>query len=294
MEAIYWDHYYNHILLLNLLIAIGLFGAIRIFSGAIAHINASYELLSKDNPAFGVSLAATTFAVTIMLSGTIYGSPEVNADYAVVSVGVFGIVGIILMALTRIIFDKIALPDVSLRNEIVKGNMAVGIADAGNVLAAGVIVHAVMVWVIGFGLKDIMPLLAAYGISQMLLTTMTLIKRQLFKRTHKGFDLQEELQKNNIALALRFAGRKIGVAFALATAANMVVYDYYNVFTILKAWFIASLAIILAWGMICFFTERIILWGVNTRKEILEQKNIAVGSLQAVIFISIGLLIYSL
>jgi uncharacterized membrane protein YjfL (UPF0719 family) len=294
MEAIYWDHYYNHILLLNLFIAIGLFGAIRLFSGAIAHIDASYELFTKDNPAFGISLAATTFAVTIMLSGTIYGSPEVDRDYAIISVGVFGIIGIILMAITRIIFDKLALPGISLRNEIVKGNMAVAIADAGNVLAAGVIIHAVMVWVIGFGLKDLVPLLAAYGISQVLLTSMTLIKRKLFKTLHKGFDLQEELKNGNIALALRFAGLKIGVAFSLATAANMVVYDYYHVLTILNAWFIASLAIITAWGTICFVTERLILWGVNTKKEVLEQRNIAIGSFQAVIFISIGLLIYSL
>ncbi|MBU0858550.1 MAG: hypothetical protein KJ667_01310, partial [Alphaproteobacteria bacterium] len=75
MDIIYWDHYYNPIILLNLLIVIGLFTALRLFSGTIAHIKASDELLKKDNPAFGISLAATTFAVAVVLAGTVYGSP---------------------------------------------------------------------------------------------------------------------------------------------------------------------------------------------------------------------------
>lgn len=139
MDAIYWDHYYNDVILLNLLIVIALFTSLRLFSGTIAHINASDEIIKKDNPAFGISLAATTFALTIMLTGTIYGSPDIDSHYALMAVGGFGILGIILMAITRIIFDKLVLPQLSLRNEIVNGNLAVGIADAGNVLAAAII-----------------------------------------------------------------------------------------------------------------------------------------------------------
>ena len=294
MDMIYWDHYYNAILLLNLLIVIGLFTSLRLFSGAIAHINASDELLIKDNPAFGISLAGATLAVTIMLSGTIYGSPENDALYSIMSVGIFGILGIVLMALTRLIFDKITLPGISLRDEIIAGNKAVAIADAGNVLAAALIIRALLIWVTVNSVEGIIALLGGYAVSQFILTSMTILRMKVFGMVNKGNCLQDELKKGNIALALRFAGRKIGTAFAIAMAAQIVVYEEYDIVPILLAWFLASIAIILIWKLLCFVAEGIILFRVDTNQEVLEQKNIAVGALQAVIYISLGLLISSL
>lgn len=294
MEAIYWDHYYNQIILLNLLIVIGLFTALRLFSGVIAHISASDELLKKNNPAFGISLAATTFAVTIMLTGTIYGSPEIDAQYAILAVGVFGLMGIVLMAVTRLILDKITLPAISLRDEIVNGNIAVGIADAGNVLAAAIILRTVLIWVIGFNAESVMALLGGYIISQAILTAITLMKRRSFSIFHKGYELQQELQKGNIALALRFAGKKIGTAFAIATAAKVVVYEQYDLLPIFIAWFVASIVAVMVWKALSMIAERIILWRVDIKSEVLEQRNVAVGALQAVIYISLGLLISSI
>ncbi len=292
-DVIYWDHYYNQIILLNLLIVIGLFTALRLFSGTIAHINASDELLKKDNPAFGISLAATTFAITIMLTGTVYGSPEIDARYAITAVGAFGVIGIVLMALTRFIFDKITLPGVSLRDEIVRGNIAVAIADAANVLAAAVILRTVLIWVIGFNMESIVALLGGWAVSQFMLTGFTLAKRQMFKIVHKGADLQDQLRQGNIAVALRFAGLKIGAAFAIATAAKIVVYEVYDILPILAGWFIASLVAVVVWRLLSFVAERIILWRVDTKNEVVEQKNIAIGALQAVIYISLGVLLSS-
>lgn len=293
MEAIYWDHYYNQIILLNLFIVIALFTSLRLFSGAIAHIKASDELLKKDNPAFGVSLAATTFAVTIMLSGTIYGSPEIDANYAVLNVGVFGVMGIVLMALTRIIFDRVTLPTISLRDQIRTGNMAVAIADAANVLAAAIIIRTVLIWVTGYTVDSIIALLGGYIVSQFILTTTTFIKNKAFEKCRKGTDLQGELRNDNIALALRFGGQKIGIAFAIATAAHIVVYERYDIIPILAAWFVASLVAVLAWKILSTIAEKIILWRIDTNDEVLEQRNIAIGALQAVIYISMGLLISS-
>ena len=294
MNMIYWDHYYNVILLLNLLIVVGLFTALRLFSGAIAHINASDELLRKDNPAFGISLAAATFGVTIMLSGTMYGSPENDALHSIISVGVFGVIGIGLMALTRLIFDRITLPHVHLRDEIVRGNMAVAIADAGNVLAAALIIRIVLIWVTASSLEGIIAILGGYAVSQFILTAMTLLRRKAFAIMHKGSDLQEELKKGNTALALRFAGQKIGAAFAIATAAEVVVYEQYDILPILGAWFAASVIVILLWKALSFVAGRIILFRVDVNQEVVGQRNIAVGALQAIIYISMGLLISAL
>lgn len=291
---IYWDHYYNLVILTNLLVVIALFTSLRLFSGKIAHIDASYELLKKDNPAFGISLAGATLAVTTMLSGTIYGSPEQDLFSGLAFTALYGILGIVLMAATRIIFDKLTLPAIHLRDEIAAGNKAVAIADAGNVMAAAIILRAVMIWVTANSWQGIIVILAGFIVSQAILVAMTLLKIKMLESKNTAHKLQDELRGGNIALALRFSGLKIGTAFAIATAAQIVVYEEFDMVNILAAWFAASILVIVIWKALCWFAHNIVLFRADIDSEVLEQKNIAVGALQAVIYISLGYLISQL
>jgi len=293
-DLIYWDHSYNKVLLLNFSIVIALFASLRLFSGTVAHINASDELLKKDNAAFGLSLAGVTFAITILLSGTIYGDMEGDMMSSAIAIGVYGVVGIILMAGARIIFDKMALPDISLREEISKGNIAVAICDAGNVLAAAIILRALMIWITDNTMGALAALLAGYALSQAVLTGATRLRLKIFSMTHQNKSMQDELKKGNIALALSFAGRKIGTAFAISVAANLVVYEVYDIKMFLLPWLAVSLAVMLILKLLSFVAERIILYRVNVYHEILEQRNIAIGALQGIIYLSLALLLAEL
>ena len=294
MDMIYWDHYYNAIIVANLAIVIALFATLRFSSGAISHVRASHELFTKDNPAFGISLAGAMAGITIMLSGTIYGSPENDILHSIVSVGVFGALGIFLMALTRIIFDKLTLPAVNLREQIISGNIAVALADAGNVIATAIILRAVMIWVEVTSVEGIIALFLGFGVAQLLLTSLTILKRKAFDIANKGNIVQDGLNSGNIAIGLRFAGIKIGSAFAIATAAKVVVYEVFGLSVILGGWFIAALMAILAWKILTLIAEKLIFFKVDVSKEIVEQKNTALGATQAVIYIAMGILIYSL
>ncbi len=291
---VYWDHGDNAILLLNLAVVIALFTSLRLFSGTIAHINSSNELFAKDNPAFGISIAGVAFAFTILLSGTIYGDPEADMLESAVSVGAYGIAGIVLMAVARLVFDKIALPDVSLRDEIKKGNIAVAIADTGNVLASAIIIREIMMWITDNTMGALLALVAAYAVSQLILTATTHIRRKMFSVTSKGYSIQKELEDGNIALALSFAGRKIGTAFAIGMAVNLVVYEVYDIQDIFLPWIIVSLVVILFLQVLSFIAEKIIFFRVDTEDEVLKQKNMAVGALQAVIYISLAILLTEL
>ncbi len=294
MDFVYWDHSFNSVILLNLLIVVGLFTCLRLFSGTIAHINASDELLKKDNAAFGITMAGVTFAITILLSGAIYGDPAGDIVYSAFYVAAFGVLGIVLMALTRIIFDKVTLPDISLRDEISKGNMAVAIADASNVLAAAIIIRAIMIWVTDNSAQGVFALLAAYVISQVILTAATYCRRLVFPKLYNGKTVQEELKNGNVALALSFAGRKIGTAFAISIAANIVVYEVYEISTIFIPWIIVSIVAILVLKLISYIAERIIFFKVSTMREILDDRNVAIGALHAVIYISMAMLLAGL
>jgi uncharacterized membrane protein YjfL (UPF0719 family) len=251
-------------------------------------------LLKKDNPAFGLSLASVTFAVTILLSGTIYGAMDGDTLKSAIAIGGYGIVGIVLMALTRIVFDKVALPNISLRDEISKGNMAVAIVDASNVLAAAIIIRALMIWVTENTIEGVFAILVGYAISQVILTGATYLRRKAFSMVHKSTSIQNELQNGNTALALSFAGKTIGTAFAISIAANLIVYEIYDIKAMFLPWVGVSIAVIMILKTLSFVAERIILLHVNMAHEILEQKNIAVGALQGVIYMSMAILLAEL
>ena len=291
MDLIYWDHYYNGILLLNLAIVIALFVSLKLFSAAIIHVNPTKELSVRDNPAFGISLAGAMLAIAIMLGGAVYGSPENNMMHSFLAVACLGVIGIILMMVTRFILSKLVLTKITLREEILAGNKAVAIADAGNVIAAAIIVYVVMIWVPTYSVEAMIALFGGYAISQAFLTAMTALRIRIFGKVNQGNCLQSQLKQGNIAIALKFAGQKIGTALAMSTAAHIVVYEEYSVGPILLAWAMASVIVVLVWEVLCQIAQRIILVKVDLTHEIINDKNIAIGAMLGAIYISIGMLI---
>ena len=294
MDLVYWDHHYNIILILNLVLVIAVFTSVRLFSGIFSHIDSSRELTEKDNPAFGVSMAGVVFAVAIILSGAIYCDPIYTMQESVISIGLYGVIGIILMAIARIIFNKIALPSVKIRDEILKGNLAAGIIDAGNVVATAIIIRTMMMWVSGNTASGLLAVLAGFVISQVLLTTTTIIRIKRFDRANKESTLYSELKSGNVAVALRFSGRKIGTAFAVAAASSRLVFELYDLPSLIAIWAGVSVVMIGLLTLFSFIANKIILAGIDVEDEIIRQRNIAVGVVQSVLYICLGMLIAEL
>lgn len=294
MDVIYWDHYYNKYILVNLLIVVGVFISLKWCAGMITHVKSFDELSRKDNPAFGISLAGAMVAITIMLGGAVYGSPENNLIHSLLAVAGLGVLGIGMMAVTRFIFDKFILSNLSLRDEIIGGNKAVAIADAANALAAGIIIYTVMIWVPTYTVEAFMTLIGGYIISQILLTGLTVLRMKLIKKANQEHCLQAQLGKGNIAVALRFGGQKIGAALAMATAAHMVAYDEYSTLSILGGWLLGSVIVLVAWEVFVILAQKAILFKIDLDDEVINQENSAVGVMQAAIFIAVAMLISQL
>lgn len=293
----YWDPSYNPTMLLCLAIIIALFASLRLFSGAISHVDPSYELTQKDNGAFGISLAGVVFGVTLVLSGVIPHSWTQTISEAGIAVAVYGILGIGLMVLTRLIFDRIALPRVSIRDEIVKGNIAAAVVDAGNVVAAALVIRAVMAWIPSdtLSLASILDLLKLYVVSQVVLTLVAMVQVRLF--TMRGVDdrtLQDEIHSGNTALALRQSGRRIGIAFAITAASNIMVYEIYSVNALLMEWVFASVTFIIGLTLLSWLATRIILFRMDVNDEVVNQRNVALGAVQGTVYIALGMLVTSL
>lgn len=290
----YWDHSYNPTLLLSLAIIIALFASLRLFSGLVSHVDPSYELTQKDNTAFGISLAGVVFGVTIVLTGVIPSSWTMSLADSLLAVAVYGVAGIGMMFLTRVIFDRVMLPRFSMRDQIVAGNVAVAIVDAGNVIAAAVVISAVTGWITTDSLDGLLSLFLVYLLSQALLSLVGALHVKVFSLKNPGRSLQKEFHDGNIAVALRFAGRRIGIAFAIMAASHIMVYELYSAVQLALAWIGISLLLIVALTLLSWLAARVILFRLDVNKEVIEQRNIAIGAVQGVIYISLGLIVSSL
>ncbi|NDF12272.1 MAG: DUF350 domain-containing protein [Proteobacteria bacterium] len=279
------------ILFTKIVVAVGLFACLRFFSGAISSINSTQQLTEKDNPAFGISMAGLVIAVTIMLTGTVFGNPEVTPLQTVASTGLYGILGIFLMSLSRLIFDDIAMKRFSLRDHILKGNIAVGIVDAGNMIATAIIIRSVMLWVEYNTSEGIESVLVGYLISQLLLTLVTYARIHRFSKRNEGKSLQTLLEKGNIAVALRFSGRRIGSAFAISAAASTLLFDLSSFFMLIAAWVLISFCSLVVLHALSYIADKIILANIDIEDEIVSQKNVALGAVQGAIYLSLGLLL---
>ncbi len=290
-EFIHWDHGSNLTLLFDFALVILVFAGLRYFLGLLSHVSTTNELSIRDNPAFGVSLAGAVFAMAIVLAGAIYGEPVFTMKDSVVAVSTYGLVGIFLMGISRFIFDRLALPEVAISEEILKGNVAAAVLDAGNMIATAIIIYTVMIWVSDSSIYGVIDVVSGFAVSQFILVFGVYIRGKILSKKHKQERLSDHFKAGNLALAFRFTGRRIGIAFAIAAASNLIVYGMDHSYILLLYWVALSILVMFVLTAFSWIAQSVILTGVNADKEVIEEKNVAVGIVQCFIYISLGLLL---
>ena len=294
LEFIYWDNINNVTLIVNFTIAVAMFACLRFFLGYISHFDTAKELASANKPAFGISLAGGIIAVSIVLAGAIYGEPVFTVKDSVIAVGVYGILGILFMVITRLIFDRFALPGVSVAQELEKHNTAAGVIDAGNMIATSIVIYTVMIWVSDNSLRGVTDVVSGFLVSQVLLTLYMHIRLRCFAKCNDELTFDDQLKQGNVALALRFSGKRIGIAFAIAAASNLMVYEMYDSSILLAYWAGVAVVVMVAFSIIARIAQKLILVGIEVDKQVVHQANIAVGAVQCAVYVAMGILLVQL
>jgi len=278
----------------DLLIIVVILAGMRKLSGAIGNVSSHDELTQKDNHAFGISIAGAALALAIMLMGVVAGDVGMNpANEAMLMIG-YGGLGLLLMWLTRKIFDHISLPNISIHKQIMQGNVAAAIVDAGNMIATAIILRAVMIWVDSNSWIGLFLVIVGFIISQILLLVATLYRRYVYARRHGGNGVQNEIENGNTALALRFSGHRIGVALAVTAASGVVIYDAESIVAHISVWAGVAVIMMTALTLIAFLTRKAVLPHVDIAEEVDRQRNVAVGSIEAAVYIAVGFLLTGL
>jgi len=282
------------ILAVDLILAVILLTAFRKLAGLISNVSTTEELAAKDNFAFGLVFAGGLISLSIVLTGAISGDAGSSLFHEIVLVITYGVLGIILMMLARKVLDNFALPDINIHDEIMKGNMAAAIVDVGNLLATAIIVKAVMTWIDDTSLFGLIAVVIGFIVSQVVLILVTQYRSKVYASRHNGQSLQDALKSGNLALALRYCGHKIGVAFAVTAASGFVVYNDERILMACLAWGLISVILTIALSLIAIIARQIILAKINVVDEVDNQQNMGIGFIEAVIYISIGMLLAGL
>lgn len=280
--------------LVDFIIAVALLSGMRLLAGLVGNVSATHEISRSDNKAFGVSLAGAMVAVSIMLMGVVSGDAGYSLANEAFTVILFGVIGIALMWLTRIAFDRVSFPHVSIHHQIMKGNLAASIIDACNMIATAIIIKGAMTWVDGGLVNAVMAVIASFIASQAILALATLYRVKVFEKRHQGCKLHTAIEDNNIALALRFSAYRIGIAIAVSAAFIAVEYDPDVFITVFTLWFAVALALFILLTLIAMVIRHGVLHGINVGEEVGQQGNIAVGVIEGSIYIVVGLLLAGL
>lgn len=281
-------------LMIDLTIAIILLCAMRFISGLWVGVNTTHELASKDNFAFGISLSGSLLALAIVLTGSITGELAASFVDEAIGMSIYGVLGLVLIKIGRIVHDKWALPGLDKPAEIEKGNMSVAIVDAAALIATALIIRAILVWAHGLTINTLIAIFSGFVISQGLLVIITRLRERAYRKNNHGANFHDALVQGQVALAIRHAGFLIAMGFTITAASNFLTYEPTAYIENALGWLIFGTLMVAVLYILVPLVKMIVLSRINLTEEVDLQHNIGVATLELVLSIAIALILMAL
>lgn len=231
-----------------------------------------YELVDADNKAFSISYSGFVLALCIVLSGPrMLNDPSDDPLTSCYETLVWSLIGVFLLSLNYFIQNKILLFGLYNQKELLKGNLCVGITEAGAFIATSLNVRAVLS---GPG-RGFAESVAAAALFFTLGQACMILFSVLFQLL-TPYDDQAEARKGNAAAGIRFASNLI--ALALLTSTPLKKSE--EVATFFLFFGLAAIFLFLFGQLL----DRLILPG-NINKEIEDDRNWGMPLISGVILI---------
>ena len=243
-------------------------------------VKVGYELVENDNLSF--SFAHVGYFIGLLIS---IGSAVLGESYGLVpdliNIGIYGVLAIVLLNLSIIINDKILLPHFDIKQAILKDkHISAGIVEGANAIAIGLVVLGA---IHGEGYGAGGPVVTAilyWLLGQAIFFLTTWIYNLI-----TPYNIHEHIAKNNVAVAVGYAGAIISIANLIRFA---LTHDF-------DSWVITleDVGIDVAIGLIFLpiarlISDKILLPGQSLTDEIVNQEEPNVGAALVEAFSYIG------
>lgn len=239
------------------------------------------ELLQKDNFAVAIALVGYYLGLVFAVGGVLMGPSTYWLD-DLLDILFYGIVAIVLLNLSAYINDKIILYKFDSTKEIIEDrNVGTGVVQAANHIAVGLIIYGA---ISGQG-GDLITAGVFWVLGQVVLILASLIYNLI-----TPFDIHDEIEKDNVAVGVAFAGMlislgnviRIGLAGDfISWEANLIQFGSFVVFGLILL------------PVLRLITDKILLPGESLTAELVHQKtpNVGAGAIEAFSYVAASFLL---
>ncbi len=169
----------------------------------------NFELVEKDNAALALAVVGYYFGLVLAIGGTIVG-PSVGLVEDLYDLVIYGILSIILLNISWFLCDKLILFKFRVSEELIRDhNQGTGVVSAGISVASGFIIYGA---VSGEG-GSIWTVLVFWALGQVLLILAGLVYELI-----TPYNIHEEIEKDNVAAGVSFAGALVSVGVIIGLA----------------------------------------------------------------------------
>ncbi len=280
LETPLWNDVLQHAILLFLYI--GVIFLAKWLKGLLASYTLDEQLTEKDNLAVSVSFVGYLVGVTAIFIGAMEG-PSYGLYTDFILVGGYSIMGILLLNLTKIINGKTILYKFSIDKEMIEDhNAGTGVIEGACFVASGLVIAGS---IHGEGGSPLTAL-AFFGIGQVALALFAQVYSWL-----TPYDFHNEIEKDNTAAGLGFAGGIISIGIIVFKAVSGHFYGWIENLTEV------GLDILIVFIYLIFVRlifDRFILLKSNLNTEISTDRNLGAGLLEMMVSICFSMVLYFL
>jgi len=244
------------------------------------------EIVGKNNAAVGVAMAGYYLGLMIAIAGVVMGPASHDFWKDLLNTGIYSVIAIILMNISRVICDKLILYKFEDQKELVEDqNVGTGAVMAGTYLATGFIISAsVSGEVSGEWWKGLLSCIIFFVIGQIVLILAGLWYRLLVR-----YDVHKVIEEsNNAAAGMSFGGFMFAVGYIASTTMSGESLSWMADIVSFVLYVIVAL-IFLSIGY--WITDVLFLPKATMSDEVGKQGNIAAAALSVAVNIGIAILI---
>ncbi|MDQ1328234.1 MAG: hypothetical protein QG641_1519 [Candidatus Poribacteria bacterium] len=244
------------------------------------------EIVGKNNTAVGIAMAGYYLGLMIAIAGVVMGPASHDFWKDLLNTGIYSVIAIILMNISRVICDNLILYKFDEQKELVDDhNAGTGAVMAGTYLATGFIISAsVSGEVSGEWWKGLLSCIIFFVIGQLVLILAGLWYRLLVR-----YDVHKVIEEsNNAAAGMSFGGFMFAVGYIASTAMSGESVSWGADIVSFVLYVIVAL-IFLSIGY--WITDVLFLPKATMSDEVGKQGNIAASALSVAVNIGIAILI---
>ncbi len=248
-------------------------------------VQVSIELVEKDNLAFSTSYAGYFTGIIIILLGAISGESYGFVEDAKL-IGIYGCIGMVLLHISISITNKFILTKFSMKKEILQDrNVGTGVIEAAVYVGNAFLLYGALVGEATSLREGLMTFVIYWAMGNLML----IISAKIFS-TWMRYDIHEEIEKDNVAAGLAFAGAIVAVSLVIMNALKDPFVNWST--SIIDICLFTFIGILLL-PIMRFIADKVLLPGQKLTDEIVNQAkpNVGAGLIEAFAYIGAAILI---